>query len=201
MDRDDWDLRYGGDELIWTATPNQFLVAEVEHLRPRRAADLACGEGRNALWLAERGWQVTGVDYSRAGLAKAARLAEERGVGVTWVEADLCSWTPPSQGYDLVAICYLQLPAPEREAAFRIAASAVAPGGTLVVVAHDAENLLRGVGGPKDPAVLYGAEEIGEIAQGAGLVVERAEQVLRIVDELGPDRAIDLVVRASRPGS
>ncbi len=74
MDRNAWDERYAGDELVWSAQPNRFLVAEVETLPPGRALDLACGEGRNAVWLAERGWDVTGVDFSNAGIDKARRL-------------------------------------------------------------------------------------------------------------------------------
>ena len=75
MEREQWDERYRADELIWKVEPNRFLVEEVAGLVPGRALDLACGEGRNALWLAERGWQVTAVDFSAVGLEKARRLA------------------------------------------------------------------------------------------------------------------------------
>ena len=78
MDHRLWDERYAAAELIWTAEPNRFLVAEVNGLAPGRALDLACGEGRNAVWLAAQGWEVTGVDFSRAGLDKAHRLAPQR---------------------------------------------------------------------------------------------------------------------------
>ena len=88
MKRDAWNQRYSGTELIWTAQPNRFLVAEAEDLPPGRALDLACGEGRNAVWLARRGWSVTGVDFAGVGLAKAARLAEEAGVEAEWDESD-----------------------------------------------------------------------------------------------------------------
>src|ERR1039457_3158460 len=98
-----WDERYSGDELVWTSTPNQFLVAEVVGLRPERAVDLACGEGRNSIWLAEQGWDVTGVDFSPVGLAKAKRFAELWGMKVTWIEAAIEDWTPPQAGFDLVA--------------------------------------------------------------------------------------------------
>jgi ubiquinone/menaquinone biosynthesis C-methylase UbiE len=89
MERERWDDRYRTDELIWRAEPNRFLVEEVVGLAPGRALDLACGEGRNALWLAERGWQVTAVDFSAVGLAKAQRLASERALDLRWVEADV----------------------------------------------------------------------------------------------------------------
>src|SRR5579875_1878471 len=78
MDRAEWDARYAGEELLWRAEPNQFLVEEVAELPPGRALDVACGEGRNAIWLAEHGWNATGVDFSEVALAKARRLADQR---------------------------------------------------------------------------------------------------------------------------
>ena len=86
-----WDQRYAGRELVWTSEPNRFLVQEVDGLTPGRALDLATGEGRNAIWLAERGWQVTGVDFSKVGLDKARQLANARGVHAEWILADLAT--------------------------------------------------------------------------------------------------------------
>ena len=121
MESQQWDERYSGDELVWTSTPNQFLVAEVVGLPAGRAVDLACGEGRNSIWLAEQGWKVTGVDFSPVGLAKAKRFADLWGVQVAWVESPVENWTPPPDGFDLVAMCYLQLPQPSRSAALAVA--------------------------------------------------------------------------------
>ena len=194
-----WDERYSGDELVWTSTPNQFLVAEAVGLPAGRAVDLACGEGRNSIWLAEQGWTVTGVDFSPVGLAKAKRFAELWDVEVTWVESGIEAWDPPPDGFDLVVMLYLQLPRPTRSAALATAASAVAPGGTLLVVAHDADNLARGFGGPPDPDVLYRVSDVTEAAVNAGLTVERAEQAIRVVDtDDGPHDAVDTVVRAKQ---
>jgi SAM-dependent methyltransferase len=195
-----WDARYGGDELVWTSTPNQFLVAEVVGLPAGRAVDLACGEGRNSIWLAEQGWEVTGVDFSPVGLAKAKRFADRWGVEVTWIESAIEDWTPSPDGYDLVAMLYLQLPQAARSAALSAAASAVAPGGTLVVIAHDVDNLTRGYGGPPNPDVLYRVSDVADAAAEAGLTVERADQATRVVDtDDGPREAIDTVVRALNP--
>jgi len=200
VDRHQWDERYSGDDLVWTSTPNQFLVSEVVDLPPGRAVDLACGEGRNAVWLAEQGWEVTGVDFSAVGLAKAQRFAALWNVEATWVESAVQEWRPPSEGFDLVAVLYLQLPQPERSIALEVAASAVAPGGTFLVVAHDQENLIRGFGGPPNAEVLYNVADVTEVAVGAGLTVERAEQVVRVVDtDTGTKDAIDTLVRAKRP--
>ena len=79
MDQRFWDERYAGADLVWTAEANRFVVDEVADLPPGRAVDLAAGECRNAVWLAERGWEVDAVDFSAVGLAKGERLAEHRG--------------------------------------------------------------------------------------------------------------------------
>ena len=187
---------------MWSATPNQFLVAEISGMGPGRAVDLACGEGRNAVWMAQQGWKVTGVDFSPVGLAKGRKLAVDRGVDVTWVESPVEDWVPSSEGFDLVVVFYLQLPQPSRSDALHVAASAVAPGGTLLVMAHDLDNLVRGVGGPQRPDVLYRVDEVANVAIEAGLIVQRAEQVVRLVDgDSGPKEAIDSLVRAIRPAA
>jgi SAM-dependent methyltransferase len=194
--RDDWNRRYAESELLWTAQPNRFLVAEADDLRPGRALDLACGEGRSAIWLAEQGWQATGIDFSEVALEKGRRLAQERGVQVEFLHADLLEYEPPESAFDLVCILYLQVPADERRLVLRRAAAAVAPGGTLLLVAHDTSNLEGGTGGPSDPAVLYTPEEVA--VELPGLEIEKAERVLRPV--AGAERpAIDALVRARRP--
>jgi len=199
--RDEWDARYGAAELVWSAGPNQFLVAEAEGLTPGRALDVACGEGRNALWLAERGWRVTAADFSGVAIDKARARAEAQGVDVDWRVDDVVAWSPEAQAFDLVIVFYLQLPPAERSAALAKAAGAVAPGGTLLVVGHDSTNLAEGYGGPRDPAVLFSPDDVADIAGTAGLAVEKAERVRRQVDtDDGPRTAVDALVRAVRPG-
>jgi SAM-dependent methyltransferase len=198
VERKDWNRRHEEAGLLFGAEPNRFLVAEVEGMAPGRALDLACGAGRNAVWLAERGWTVTGADFSDVALTNARGLATDRGVDVEWVEADVVAWEPPAEAFDLVTVLYLQLPADERRAALAHAAAAVAPGGTLLVVGHDLENLTGGWGGPKDPRVLFTADDVaGEMP---GLEIEKAERVLRPVEtDDGEVQAIDALVRARRP--
>jgi SAM-dependent methyltransferase len=193
-----WDQRYSGPDLAWGAGPNRFVPGEVTTLAAGRAIDLGTGEGRNAIWLAERGWQVTAVDFSAAGLARAARLAAERAVRVEWVQADLLDYQPAPGHYDLVLIAYLHLPADSLARVFRAAAAAVAPGGTLLVIGHDRDNITRGHGGPQDPGRLYTPAAVA--AELDGLVVQRAEQVTRPVRTPDGERtAIDTLVRAGRP--
>jgi SAM-dependent methyltransferase len=205
MDAAEWDARYDTDELVWSGEPNQFLPPEVEGLTPGRALDLACGEGRNSVWLAGRGWTTTGVDQSAVAIAKAERLASERGVDGSWVIGDVTGWDAPAGAFDLVLVFYLQLPATERRRAVEAAVTALAPDGTFLFVAHDLLNLTEGHGGPKDPTVLTTAEAIvddlaaASLASGAELVIERAEQVHRVVTtEDGDVNAIDTLVRARR---
>jgi SAM-dependent methyltransferase len=200
MDSDAWNRRYAGRELVWSGEPNRFLVAEAQDLAPGRALDLACGEGRNAIWLAARGWRVTGVDFSAVALAKAGELARERAVEVDWRVADLVGYRPQRRAFDLVILFYLQVPAPQRGTIVRVAAEAVAPGGMFVLVGHDRSNPAEGYGGPGDPAVLYTAQDIAGDLAGTGLHVERAERVERPVSTPdGQRRALDALVRARRP--
>lgn len=194
----DWDQKYAATELVWGAGPNRFLAPEIAHLLPGKALDLGCGEGRNAIWLAERGWEVTGVDFSEVGLEKARRLAAERGVEVEWMHADLLEYRPTPGFFDLVIVFYIQLPAAQLRAVMKKAVAALAPGGTLVVVGHDLLNLSEGVGGPQHPDVLFTPADIERDL--VGLHIERAERVLRPVTLDGREvSAIDALVRARKP--
>ncbi len=200
MDSATWDERYGVQDFIWKTEPNQFLVAEIAEIAPGRALDLACGEGRNAVWLAEHGWQVTGVDFSPVGLAKAGRLAREHDVDVEWVEADVVEWDPPRAAFDLVIVFYLHLPATNRTRVLAHAQDALAPGGTLLVVGHDLSNLTHGYGGPQDPTVLFTPEEVAIDLERLRIV--RADHVNRRVDtDQGSKVAIDALVRALKSTS
>ena len=187
----DWNAKYAAREL-WGVEPNRYVEPVAGSLAPGRALDLACGEGRNAIWLAERGWKVTAVDF--ADVAVDRGRARERGADVEWVVADVLQWIPPAGAFDFVLLCYLQLPDHERRPVWRNAARALAPGGTLLVAGHDSRNIVDGVGGPKEPAVLYTASDVTRELD--GLVVTRAEEVRRPVDD---GTAIDCVVVATRP--
>jgi len=200
MNSEDWNKRYEGAELVWTIRPNRFLVAEVEGMKPGRALDLACGEGRHAIWLAGLFWQVRAVDFSDVAIAKGRQLAERHAVQVDFEVADLNEYVPEPESVDLAIVFYLQLPAAERGPIFRKAAAAVAPGGMFLLVAHDSSNLEHGHGGPQSPTVLYTAKDVVADLDGSGLEIERAEAVERPVETPEGERvAIDALVRAQRP--
>jgi SAM-dependent methyltransferase len=197
VDRQEWDERYASTELVWSAGPNMFVTGELAELPPGRALDLGAGEGRNAIWLAGRGWQVTAVDFSAVGLAKGAKLAEARGVSVEWEQADLGAYRPAPGGYDLVLLAYVHLLPGQFHAVLQIAASAVAAGGTLLVVGHDVDNIENGYGGPQVPELLHRVDDV--VSALPGLDILRAEQARRPVQTPDGDRfAIDTVVRAQR---
>jgi SAM-dependent methyltransferase len=173
VDADAWDQRYAAAERVWSVEPNVWLAGVARDLPPGRALDLACGEGRNAVWLAGRGWRVTAVDFSAVALARGRAASEE----VEWVDADVRAWVPPVDAFDLVGIVYLHLPSDERRDVLAAATAALAPGGTLAVIGHDVRNLAEGVGGPQEPDILLDPGAVA--AELAGLDVDQAETVTR----------------------
>jgi len=198
-----WEEFYGPDRKPWSGRPNQALVTELTD-RPApigRALDLGCGAGADAIWLAQQGWTVTGVDISAAALAHAATEAETAGVAdrIEWLRLDLDGGMPEGS-WDLVAAAYLHSPVElEREKVLRRAAAAVAPGGTLIVIGHQ--------GHPSWHADLPahvtfpGAEDVMASLDVEGWTVERAEAVH--VELPAPDGSpgsrTDNVVRLRRP--
>jgi DNA-binding FrmR family transcriptional regulator len=202
----DWNRRYDDSALVWSAAPNQFVESELADLSPGRAIDVAAGEGRNSIWLAEHGWHVTAADFSRTGLDKGRAIAEHHGgdLRIDWLLADVVRDDLGRGSYDLAVVAYLQLPAEQRRAAVRRAFSALRDGGTLLVVAHDSTNLSEGTGGPQDPAVLYTAEDVLADLDEERYDVLRAERVSRDVPpaedgtEQEPRTAYDALVRVVR---
>ena len=135
-----WEDFYRDTERWAPGRVNPVMATIVETLTPGRALDLGCGEGGDAMWLAMRGWDVTAVDVSTIAMTRAAERADAAGVGtrITWEQHDL-EQTFPAGGFDLVSAQFLQSPVEfARERVLRAAAGAVAPGGTLLVVAHAA---------------------------------------------------------------
>jgi SAM-dependent methyltransferase len=186
FDRGYWDEQWAGAlrrhaDAGASRPPNAHLVAALERLRPGVALDAGCGHGSDALWLAARGWRVTGVDFSATALAHARSTAEAAGADVAerieWVEADLATWTPEAGRYDAVACLYVHIAGSVEEAVQRMA-SGVASGGTVLLVGH----------GPIDPAT--GAETAA-----AGQVQVAVDTAVRALDP----RTWELLVAEERP--
>jgi ubiquinone/menaquinone biosynthesis C-methylase UbiE len=174
----EWDERYA-ERRQWSAGPNALVAELLADLPPGDAVDLAAGEGRHALWLAERGWRVTAVDFSAVGLERGREQAG--GDRVTWVQSDVLDWTAPEASTDLVLVAYLHLPEPETTALLRRAVGWLRPGGRLLVLGHDVDNVAHGVGGPQEPAILHSVERLAPVAE--LLEVDRLEQVQRVTPE------------------
>ena len=176
-----WEELYGGSDLRWSGSANARLVEAVTALgvAPGRALDLGCGEGGDVVWLAEQGWAATGVDVAHAAVAKARRVAEARGVDVVLERHDLTQTFPEGE-FDLVNAQFLQAPVGwPRAEVLRRAASAVAPGGHLLVVDHadpppwaDLDEQVR-IGFPTPQQVL------ADLDLGDGWEVVRAEVAAR----------------------
>jgi SAM-dependent methyltransferase len=209
MDAEAWNQRYAAAERVWSVEPNVWVVQVVDGLPadrpPGRALDLACGEGRNAVWLADRGWRVTAVDFSAVALAR-GRVGSVGSGGsggadaagaVEWIEADVVSWAPaPGTAFDLVIVAYLHLPSADRRTVLTRAASWLASGGTIAVIGHDRRNIAEGVGGPQVPEILLDPGEVaGDLRGPGGLHVDRADTVERPTAD---GVALDTLVVASR---
>lgn len=133
----DWDERYRAVDQWWSGSPNASLVAEAAALTPGAALDVGCGEGGDAVWLAQQGWKVTALDISRVALDRTGRAAADAGVAVELAEGDVAVDPPEPGGYDLVSVHYPALRHAPGDPAIHALIDAVAPGGTLLVVGHD----------------------------------------------------------------
>lgn len=136
MDGDFWDATYSERPTIWSGQPNAQLVAEVANLSPGSALDVGCGEGADAVWLAQRGWDVTAVDISRVAIERASAHASDAAVSINFEVRDLLATPPPHASYDLVSTQFFQLANPELSIFVRGLGDAVRPGGQLLVVGH-----------------------------------------------------------------
>jgi SAM-dependent methyltransferase len=203
-----WDERYRSAERLWSGQPNAQLVVQTAGLTPGDALDVGCGEGADAIWLASQGWTVTAADISAVALARAAAHAAGRGDEIagriSWRQADLLSWDPGAQQYDLVSAQFMYLPEAELESLHRRLAAAVRPGGTMLVVLHHPDSMHAG-GGSHESHGSSGGHSAGSpgspAAAGPGLadtpagraLLALAAQPQRMAAALDPD-AFDVLV-------
>ncbi len=155
-----WDARYAAADEVWSSAPHMSFAAVAEELPPGRALDVACGEGRHGLYLAERGWQVTAADFSAVGIEKARQRGVQRGLSLDWQNVNVCRHAFAPCAYDLVLVIFLHTPPAERTAWLANAKAAVREGGTFFYLGHDPSNVTLGAGGPQDPRLLPAVDEI-----------------------------------------
>ena len=178
-----WDDRYRSMDRVWSGRPNPQLVAVASGLPAGTALDAGCGEGADAIWLADRGWRVTAVELSSVALERGAAAAAAHGYGkgsdrpggVDWVHADLTAWSPPESAYNLVSAQFLQLPPDPRRAVFPRLAAAVAPGGLLLVVGHHPSDLHTTVRRPPLPELFFTAEDVAALLEPSSFDVLASE--------------------------
>jgi SAM-dependent methyltransferase len=196
----DWDDRYRASELVWSSTPNQFVVEYLSDVPAGAMLDLAGGEGRNALWFAERGWQAEVSDFSSVAVARFMARAEqacvaERCAGTVGDATRLTDYA--YEPFDLVVMAYLQIPASELAVAIAEVARVLGEDGIFFGVWHARENLDGGFGGPQDPRVLPTQEELRIAVERAGLSLKTLELRERTVEtDAGTRTALDVVLLA-----
>ncbi|GAA4826615.1 class I SAM-dependent methyltransferase [Saccharopolyspora rosea] len=202
MDAQFWDDRYRSQDQLFSGHPNGVLVTEVTDLPPGRALDVGCGEGADAIWLARRGWQVTGVDISQVALDRAADAAARAGVEkVTWTRADLSATPPQAGAYDLVSAQYFPLRRRADHVALRALIDAVAPGGTLLFVGHDLADLTPDNPHAADAHQYYRPDEIPALLDDTWTVLVDGKRPRTAPGPPGTHHTHDTVLRCVRTAS
>lgn len=194
-----WDERYQGEDFVYGTEPNDFLRSQIGYLPTGRILCLAEGEGRNAVFLAEQGFIVTAVDQSSVGLAKAERLAAQRGVRLETVVADLAGFHIDPESWDGIVSIFAHTPPPARRRIHRQVVGGVKPGGVFVLEAYRPEQLQYKTGGPPVAEMMMDLNGLRD--ELVGLDFEYAEEVVREIQE-GPlhhGRGAVVQLRARKP--
>ena len=177
MDHHGWNERYAANPQTFPLHPNHLVAEEVGGLTPGVALDLATGEGRHAVWLADLGWRVLAADFSVAGLSKAQARARSAGLPISWALADVRLLRFPPDRFDLVLAAFFAARPSERPSLYAAVADSLRPGGMFLIVGYDEINLTRGSGGPQDPELLLRPGPLASELATLGLEVRRAEAV------------------------
>jgi SAM-dependent methyltransferase len=177
----DWNERYSEPGFTYGTEPNEFIVSVFDRIPKGNILSLAEGEGRNAVYLASLGYQVTGVDGSDIGLHKAQTLATERGVIITTILADLSTFEIEPETWDGIIASYCHLPSEIRIPLFKAAVQGLKSGGVFVLEAYSKEQLNYGTGGPQSLDMLMSLDELTK--ELAGLNFVHAVRIEREVRE------------------
>lgn len=195
MSRDMWDQRYSGDAYLYGTEPNDLVRAEAPRIPKGRVVCLAEGEGRNAVYLARLGHDVTAVDLSPVGLAKAERLARDQGVALRTIAADLAAFDLGDAAWEGIVATWAHVPAAVRARLLAAIPRALVPGGVLIYEAYRPEQIPLGTGGPKDPSLLPTLPELTAALAGLDLVIAREtdREVHEGTGHRGPSRTVQVV--------
>lgn len=178
-DRDRWNERHAKSEPLWIVEPDEWLVESLQLIETapsetksrRRALDIACGLGHNAIWLAQQGWRVDAVDISANGLKLARQCAAANGVDVCWIEADLDDWTPSANEYDLAVVFRFI----DRETVPRIVRTALRADGWLVYETFSAAQCGRSDNHIRNPAFTLAPGELSTLFPDFDVVAHRED--------------------------
>jgi len=177
-----WDERYGRDEFFYGTEPNEFLRAQAHRIpQGGTVLCLAEGEGRNAVYLAGLGFQVTGVDGSAVGIAKLRKLAAEKGVAVTAIVGDLAAFAIAPQAWDAIVSIWCHLPEPLRRQVYRACVAGLKPGGVFLLEAYHPRQLAFKTGGPPTADLMPTLDALR--SELAGLELLEARELERVVQE------------------
>jgi SAM-dependent methyltransferase len=203
LNEESWNDRYRSASHLWSGSPNPQLVAEVGKLAPGTSLDVGCGEGADAIWLAQRGWEVVAADISSVALQRAAEHARNTdpvaAARIEWRQADLLVSPPEPGSFDLVSAQFIQLAPEPRTRLFRSLAASVRSGGTLLVVGHDPSDLATGVHRPPTPERFYTADDIAQLLDVSWAVVTCEARARRAATPEGLEATIhDAVLVATR---
>lgn len=197
-----WDQRFASEEYVFGTAPNVFLASQSQWFKPGiRVLDVACGEGRNAVWLAQQGCEVVAIDISPVAIEKARRLAAERGVHVAFELVDVRNWRWPPSAFDAVVSVFIQFAAPaERAQLFTGFVTTLRPNGVLVLQGYTPKQLQYKTGGPPQAEHMYTQAMLREAVAGLEIVhVREHDDVLSEgTKHVGLSALIDLVAR--KPG-
>ena len=202
MDNTSWVRKYDTDAFVYTKDVNQFVVEFATALKPGLAIDVAGGEGRNAVWLAEQGWTVEVIDFAPNALAKARVLAEERGVTarVLTTEASALDFEAQLAPVDLAVVAYLHIYSHQFAVAMEQTVAALKPGGYLIGVWHALENLQHNSHGPQNPDSLPSVESLRALCAELGLNVLTLEnRDGKVRTDEGPKPSVTVVLLAQKP--
>jgi len=160
MSKEMWDQRYADEEYVYGTTPNEFFKQELDKLAPGKILIPAEGEGRNAVYAAENGWDVWAFDQSEEGMKKALRLASRRNVTIEYHLQDFETIECPDNYYDAIALVFVHSHQLKRQAIHRNLIRFLKPGGTLILIGYSKEQLHYGSGGPKEESMLFSLDEV-----------------------------------------
>ena len=195
----EWDARYEEKAAMWSGRVNGRLVAEVSDLVPGRALDVGCGEGADAIWLANKGWTVTGIDISAVAIDRAKEAARTAGVVVDFVAGDAMKASLPSGAFDLVSLQYPALPKAAGEGAVTDLLDLIGPGGLLLAVYHDLDEDHRAMmkDNGHDPDQYVWVDDLARML-GDSFEIEKHSTEDRIDPPEGTPHIADIVLRARR---